>query len=112
MQRPTHKDLSSFSSLALLLGLLCTVVACGGPSTDDKTTPETTAPEATSQAAEPAQFSDGFESGDTTGWGYGKDAETPADDKGPKDTKKSKKATADGDGATGDGATGTTPDEG
>ncbi len=72
MQRST---LSSLLFLALLLGLLGSLSACGQAATDDSATESPATPDTDDKAQEPAQFRDGFEDGDTSGWDIDKDAD-------------------------------------
>lgn len=72
MQR---SPLSFLLSLALLLGLLGSLSACGQAATDDSATESTATPDAADEPQEPAQFRDGFEAGDTSAWDMGTDAD-------------------------------------
>lgn len=88
----TCRSLFWLRSLLLPLALLCltaTTVACGGsaPSGDAATEASATGDDATNEAPTPAQFRDGFESGDTSGWsGEGDGSEASGDDASTTDT--------------------------
>lgn len=71
-----------------LLGLAAATIACGGSAPSNDTSTEVSAEDAApEEPQEPAQFRDGFESGDTSGWsGEGDGSDTSDDDASTTDT--------------------------
>lgn len=52
----------------LLLCLCCPLLACSSPPAEQAATPDEATQETPEEPREPAQFRDGFESGDTSSW--------------------------------------------
>ena len=70
-----------------LVCLAALTLACSdAPPSDDAAATEAAAEDKTAEPQEPAQFRDGFETGDTSGWSGEGDGDAEADDSTTADT--------------------------